>query len=323
MTRLRYIDSFDTGYSRKRDGDGWQYFDPNGKRVRAASVIARLNSLALPPAYEDAWYCAHPNGHIQAVGFDAKGRRQYRYHPDFSARKDADKYARVLDFAAKLPAIRRQVEKDIRKRDMSTERVVAGVIRLLDLGKIRVGNAQYARDNKSFGATTLRNRHAKIKGSKVMLEYIGKSGKAQRIRIEDRRLTTIIKQCQELPGQSLFQCVCENGSLRPVTSGDVNDYLKQHAGEFTAKDFRTWGASVIAFGALARMEGSISLKAMLTEVASELGNTPAIARKSYVHPALIEAAQAGSANALTSKMPRSTQYLSAVERGLIGFLKKT
>ena len=240
MPRLRYIGNFDKGYTRKREGDDWLYFDPDGRRVRAKSVIGRLNALALPPAYEDAWYCPYPNGHIQAVGFDAKGRRQYRYHPDFSSRKDADKYARVLNFAAKLPAIRKQIEKDIRRRDMSADRVVAGVIRLLDIGKIRVGNAQYARDNNSFGATTLRNRHAKVKGAKVLLEYVGKSGKLQRISIEDRRLSTIIKQCHDLPGQALFQYIGDDGGLRAVTSSDVNDYLKRHAGEFTAKDFRTW-----------------------------------------------------------------------------------
>ena len=322
MPRLRYIGNFDKGYTRKREGEDWQYFDPDGKRVRAKSVIGRLNALALPPAYEDAWYCPYPNGHIQAVGFDAKGRRQYRYHPDFSSRKDADKYARVLNFAAKLPAIRKQIEKDIRRRDMSVDRVVAGVIRLLDIGKIRVGNAQYARDNNSFGATTLRNRHAKVKGAKVILEYVGKSGKPQRINIEDRRLSTIIRQCHDLPGQALFQYVAEDGCLRAVTSSDVNDYLKRHAGEFTAKDFRTWGASAIAFGTLVRADEAITLKEMLIEVASKLGNTPAIARKSYIHPAIIEAVQAGASARVAIKLPRATPYLAAEERGLIKFLSK-
>ena len=322
MPRLRYIDNFEKGYTRRREGEAWAYFDPDGKRVRTKSVITRLNSLALPPAYEDAWYCPYPNGHIQAVGFDAKGRRQYRYHPDFSARKDADKYTRVLDFAAKLPAIRKQIEKDIRRRDMSVDRIVAGVIRLLDIGKIRVGNVQYARDNNSFGATTLRNRHAKVKGAKVILEYVGKSGKRQRMSIEDRRLSTIIKQCHDLPGQALFQYVGDDGGLRPVTSSDVNEYLKQHAGEFTAKDFRTWGASAIAFGALVRAGEAITLKEMLVEVSAKLGNTPAIARKSYVHPAIIEAVQAGATKRGVIKLPRATSYLDAEERGLIKFLSK-
>ncbi len=322
MTRLRYIERFDKGYTRKREGDNWRYFEPNGRPVRAKSIIARLNALALPPAYEDAWYCPYANGHIQAVGTDAKGRRQYRYHPDFSARKDADKYARVLAFAAKLPTIRKQVETDVRRRDLSVDRVVAGVIRLLDVGKIRVGNAQYARENKSFGATTLRNRHATIQGSRVMLEYMGKSGKPQRISITDRRLCTIVKQCHELPGQALFQYLDDNGDRHAVTSGDVNDYLKHHAGEFTAKDFRTWGASVIAYAALAQSEGEITLKDMLAEVSAELGNTPAIARKSYVHPAIIEAAQAGANKRPDWRLPRSTKYLTAEERGLLQFLKK-
>lgn len=321
MPRLRYIERFDQGYTRKRDSDGWRYFEPNGLPVRAKSVIARLNALALPPAYEDAWYCPFPNGHIQAVGTDAKGRRQYRYHPDFSARKDADKYARVLAFAAELPAIRKQVESDIRRRDLSIDRVVAGVIRLLDVGKIRVGNVQYARENKSFGATTLRNRHATIKANRVLLEYTGKSGKQQKISITDRRLCTIVKQCHDLPGQTLFQYLDADGDTRPVTSGDVNNYLKTHAGDFTAKDFRTWGASVIAYSALARMQGDITLKEMLTEVATELGNTPAIARKSYVHPAIIEATQVdGKIRDWTS--PRATSHMTAEERGLLKFLKQ-
>lgn len=321
MPRLRYIERFDQGYTRKRDGDGWRYFEPSGRAVRAKGVITRLNALALPPAYEDAWYCPYPNGHIQAVGTDAKGRRQYRYHPDFSARKDADKYARVLAFAAKLPAIRKQVESDIRRRDLSVDRVVAGVIRLLDVGKIRVGNVQYARENKSFGATTLRNRHATIKSNRVMLEYMGKSGKQQKISITDRRLCTIVKQCHDLPGQTLFQYLDDDGNTRPVTSGDVNNYLKTHAGDFSAKDFRTWGASVIAYSALARMKGDITLKEMLAEVAAELGNTPAIARKSYVHPAIIEAVQAdGKRQDWVS--PRATAFLTAEERGLLKFLKR-
>lgn len=322
MTRLRYIERFDQGYTRKRAGDGWRYFERNGRPVRAKSIIARLNALALPPAYEDAWYCPHSNGHIQAVGTDAKGRRQYRYHPDFSARKDADKYARVLAFAAKLPAIRKQVEIDIRRRDLSIDRVIASVIRLLDVGKIRVGNVQYARENKSFGATTLRNRHATIKGSRVMLEYMGKSGKSQRISITDRRLCTIVKQCHELPGQTLFQYLDDNGDRHAVSSSDVNDYLKRHAGEFTAKDFRTWGASAIAYAALAQREGEITLKDMLAEVSAELGNTPAIARKSYVHPAIIEAAQAGADKRRDWRLPRANLYMTAEERGLMQFLKK-
>ncbi len=322
MTRLRYIERFDKGYTRKRSGDGWRYFESNGRAVGAKSVITRLNALALPPAYEDAWYCPHPNGHILAVGTDAKGRRQYRYHPDFSARQDADKYARVLAFAAKLPAIRKQVEHDIRRRDLSVDRVVAGVIRLLDVGKIRVGNVQYARDNKSFGATTLRNRHATITGSRVMLEYTGKSGKAQRIAITDRRLCNIVKQCHELPGQTLFQYLDDDGVRHPVTSTDVNDYLKRHAGEFSAKDFRTWGASAIAYGACARTAGEVTLKVILAEVAAELGNTPAIARKSYVHPAIIEAVQRGTHKPDDWALPRATKYMTADERGLMQFLKR-
>lgn len=323
MVRLRYIENFETGFSRKRIGDSSKYFDPDGRVVRAKSVISRLEALALPPAYEHAWYCPYPDGHIQAIGIDAKGRRQYRYHPEFSARRDANKYARVLDFAGRLPAIRRQIESDVCKRDLSLDRVVAGVIRLLDVGKVRVGNTKYARDNKSFGATTLNNRHVQLKGSRVILEYVGKSGKDQRISINDRRLSTIIKQCHDLPGQTLFQYIGNDGTLRPITSGHVNDYLRTHAGEFSAKDFRTWGASVIAYSALVRERGNITLKHMLEEVAAELGNTPAIARKSYVHPTIIEAAQSRIIDPMGWKLPRASKYMSAEERGLIDFLKRS
>ncbi|MEP7348871.1 MAG: DNA topoisomerase IB [Sphingorhabdus sp.] len=320
MVRLRYIDSFEGGYSRKRVKGGWQYFAANGRPVKSPAIIERLNALALPPAYTDAWYCPYPNGHIQAVGVDGRGRGQYRYHHDFIARKDAEKYGRCLNFAERLPAIRKRVERDIARRDISCDRVVAAVIRLLDMGRIRVGNAQYARANKSFGATTLRNRHASVRGSRVILDYLGKSGKQQRTSINDRRLSTIVKRCQDLPGQTLFQYVDSNDNLRPVTSGDINAYLKEHAGDFTAKDFRTWGASVIAFSALVRSKGKTTLKEVLHEVATELGNTPAMARKSYVHPAIIEAVQAGADPNFDGRLPRGTKYLSADERGLIEFL---
>lgn len=322
MSGLSYIESFARGYMRQRVCDKWVYRTLRGKIVTAKHIVDRLNAIGVPPAYTDVWLCASANGHIQAIGHDAKGRRQYRYHPAFLAQQDEAKYGRCLAFGHALPVIRKQVERDLARRDMSHERVVAAIIRLLDLGKVRVGNHAYARQNKSFGATTLRNRHAKITGKRILLDYVGKAGKIQRISIEDRRLSTVVRQCQEMPGQALFQYYDQNDSDRhPVSSTDVNDYLREHSGGFTAKDFRTWGASVIAFGALTRAKGETSLKFLLEEVARQLGNTPAIARKSYVHPAIIEAAQ-GKGAPNSWRLPRATKFLQSDERGLIAFLEQ-
>ena len=321
MVGLSYVESFARGYTRERVRDKWVYRTLRGKIVTAKHIIDRLNAIALPPAYTDVWFCASANGHIQAYGYDAKGRRQYRYHPAFLAQQDEAKYGRCLAFGHALPAIRKQVERDLARRDMSHVRIVAAIIRLLDLGKVRVGNRAYARQNKSFGATTLRNRHAKIEGKRILLDYVGKAGKIQRISIEDRRLSTVVRQCQEMPGQALFQYYDQDGDRHPVSSTDVNDYLREHSGGFTAKDFRTWGASVIAFGALARAKGDTSLKSLLVEVASQLGNTPAIARKSYVHPSIIEAALAKDAPSDSWCLPRATKFLQSGERGLIAFLE--
>jgi DNA topoisomerase I len=320
-SEINYVDDFERGYTRRRKGGYWQYFTLTGKRVKARATIDRLNALALPPAYEDAWFCRDPKGHLQAFGTDARGRRQYRYHEGFRAARDAEKFSRSVEFAKTLPKIRKQVERDLARRDLSRERVVAAVVRLLDLGKVRIGNAAYAKANKSFGATTLRNRHAKVRGAKVMLEYVGKSGKAQQIGIEDRKLATLVKRCIDLPGQTLFQYLDESGERRAVSSGDVNDYLRNIAGDFTAKDFRTWGASVIAWRAVSAANGELSLKDLLTEVSDQLGNTPAIARKSYVHPAIIEAVS--DRKALRKRdwqNPPPRRYLGSDERALMSFL---
>jgi DNA topoisomerase I len=319
---LAYVEDFTRGYTRQRVRGKWHYFNWRGQRVTALHIVERLEAIGLPPAYDAAWFCASPNGHIQAIGNDAKGRRQYRYHPQFIAQQDEAKYGRCLAFGRALPSIRKQVENDISRRDLSLERVVAAVVRMLDLGKIRIGNRAYASANKSFGATTLRNRHAQVKGARVLLDYMGKSGKQQRINIEDRRLSTLVKRCQDMPGQALFQYYDGDGQRHPVSSADVNDYLRTVSGAFTAKDFRTWGASVIAFTALVRANGNFQLKDMLDEVAAQLGNTPAIARKSYVHPALIEVAQSGVFPQAARKLPRATNSLSSEERGLIAFLEK-
>ena len=323
-TRLRHCTDKIPGITRKRAGHGWAYFQPNGERITDRDEIDRLNSIALPPAYTDAWYCPYPNGHIQATGIDARGRKQYRYHPDFRAQQEADKFERCANFGRALPKLRARVDKDLAGRKLARDTVVAAVVRLLDLGHIRVGNEAYAKSNKSFGATTLRNRHARVKGPRLRLEYVGKSGKKQRLTIEDRRLARIVRRTQDLPGQHLFEYLDQDGVAHPVTSEDVNDYIREATGtEFTAKHFRTWGASLLAFEHIleASEGGKIGLKPMLEAVASALGNTPAISRKSYIHPALIELCRTENAGGLCSlKLPRATQYMTGRERALIGFL---
>lgn len=321
---LRYVDDSGAGITRKRRGRYWQYFGPDGERITDRDEIDRLNAIGLPPAYERCWLCPDPGGHIQGVGYDAKGRKQYRYHPDFRAAQETRKYERMAAFGRALPKLRKRVEKDIARTKLGCDTVVAAVVRLVDETHMRIGNEEYAKENKSFGATTLRNRHAKVVGGRLQLTYAGKHGIKRTVTVTDRRLSRIAKRTQDLPGQHLFGFVDEEGNVRPVTSSDVNDYLKAAMGdEFTAKDFRTWGASVLAFEEIVRrIENSkrIELKSVIAPVAEALGNTPAIARKSYVHPALIEALKDAGAIG-RRRLPRTTKYLSSYERGLIEFLE--
>jgi DNA topoisomerase I len=321
LPALCYVDDGRPGITRKRHGRYWQYFDAKGKRVTDCEEVDRLNAIGLPPAYRDAWFCPHPNGHIQAVGYDDRGRKQYRYHPDFREKQEAAKYDRCADFGKVLPKLRKRVEADLRKRSLARETVVAAVVRLLDSGRIRVGNEAYVKDNKSYGATTLRNRHAKVRGGTVKMRFKAKSGIERELSITDRTLSRIVKQCQDLPGQNLFQYLDDDGEAQPISSTDVNDYIREATGEdFTAKHFRTWSASVIAFEQLcAAGEAGVGLNAMLEPVAEALGNTPAISRKSYVHPALIDAVK-DAKSGFDLQCPRPTKYLSSAERGLIAFL---
>ena len=322
--RLRYVDDSKPGITRRKRGRYWLYFDAAGERVTDRDEIDRLNRIALPPAYRDAWFCPRPDGHIQATGVDDKGRKQYRYHAAFRAQQDAAKYEKCADFGRTLPKLRAKVEADLAGRKLARDTVVAAVVRLLDRGHIRVGNEAYAKANKSFGATTLRNRHARVAGGKLRLEYVGKSGKKQRLTIEDRRLAAIVKRTQDLPGQHLFEYLDDDGSPHPVDSAEVNDYIREATGsDFTAKHFRTWGATLLAFEHIAGLEegAKLALKPMLEQVAAALGNTPAISRKSYVHPALIELCRTGDATGVCHlKLPRATQWLSPHERALIAFL---
>ena len=321
---LCFVDDTLPGITRKRRGRYWQYFDADGNRITDREEIDRLNAVGLPPAYDRAWFCPTPHGHIQAIGFDDKGRKQYRYHADFRAQQDAAKYDLCAAFGRALPKLRERVEQDLSKRSLSLEAVAAAIVRLLDTERIRVGNEAYARSNKSFGATTLRTRHAKVLGRTVKMRFKGKHGIERELSITDRNLTRIVRKCHDLPGQHLFQYVDDNGEAQPISSSDVNAYIKQAMGEdFTAKHFRTWGASTLAFEQIcaAGSEG-ITLKQMLVPVAAALGNTPAISRKSYIHPALIDAVKANPRNPLDGlQCPRPTKYLSSAERGLIAFLE--
>ncbi|QIL02729.1 DNA topoisomerase IB [Sphingomonas sinipercae] len=324
---LRHSSDTEPGITRKRMGRYWAYFDADGKRITDREEIDRLNAIALPPAYEQAWFCAKPNGHLQATGVDARGRKQYRYHPLFREKREQAKYDGLLDFGKKLPRLRRRVEQDLKRRKLDRDTVLAAVVRLLDTEHIRIGNEQYARTNKSFGATTLRNRHLRRKGSALMMRFTGKHGIAHEVRITDSRLKRICKHCQDLPGQMLFQYLDDDGEPRPIASGDVNDYIKRATGgDFTAKHFRTWGASVIAFEQmLEKVENArISLKTVIEPVAEALGNTAAISRKSYVHPQLLEALKDDPRDPLNGQgAPAARKRLSSAEVGLLDFLARS
>jgi DNA topoisomerase-1 len=280
----------------------------------------------LPPAYTDAWFCADPEGHLQATGVDARGRKQYRYHAGFREKRESAKYEGLLEFGKALPRLRRRVERDLKRRDLTREAVLAAVVRLLDTEHIRIGNEEYAKANKSYGATTLRSRHLKRTGHALMMRFTGKHGIVHEVTITDTNLKRSCKHCQDLPGQMLFQYVNGDGEPKPITSGDVNAYIKEATGgDFTAKHFRTWSASVIAFDQLLKKaeHARITVKTVVEPVAEALGNTPAISRKSYVHPALLDAIKDNARDPLDGMdRPRARARLSSSEVGLLEFLAK-
>ncbi|MFL6829185.1 MAG: DNA topoisomerase IB [Sphingomicrobium sp.] len=323
---LRHSSDTEPGITRKRMGRYWAYFDAEGNRIADRDEIDRLNAIGLPPAYSDAWFCADANGHLQATGIDARGRKQYRYHPDFREKRESAKYEGLLEFGKALPRLRRRVEQDLRRRSLTREAVLAAVVRLLDTEHIRVGNEEYAKQNKSFGATTLRSRHLKRTGHGLMMRFTGKHGIVHEVKITDTNLKRICKRCDDLPGQMLFQYVNGDGEPKPVTSSDVNDYIKNATGgEFTAKHFRTWSASVIAFEQLRKKaeNARITVKTVVEPVAEALGNTPAISRKSYVHPKLLEAVKDDSRDPLGGlERPSPRKRLSSAEVGLLEFLAR-
>src|SRR5919107_213286 len=248
---LRYVSDTMPGIRRKRSGSGFSYVGPDGKAVKDPATLARIRSLAIPPAYVDVWICPTANGHIQATGRDARGRKQYRYHPKWRETRDETKFGRILAFSEALPGIRKRVESDLSKPGLSREKVLATVVRLLDCTGIRIGNDEYARSNRSFGLTTLQDRHVEISGSNMRFEFRGKSGKNHSVSLSDRRLAKIVRRCQDIPGEDLFQYVDEDGVRQTISSGDVNDYLREISGqEFTAKDFRTWAGTLLAIESL-------------------------------------------------------------------------
>jgi DNA topoisomerase-1 len=322
--KLKYVEEGDPGITRMRSGRGWAYYDADGKRITVRDEIDRLNAVGLPPAYTDAWFCPSGEGHILATGIDAKGRKQYRYHPDFRTARESEKFDQCLAFGNLLPKVRKRVEADLAQRALNRERALASVVRLLDQGIVRIGNESYARVNKSFGATTLRLRHVSVSGMTVRLRFKAKSGKMQEVAVTDRRLAHFVRRMEDLPGQNLFQYVDEGGEPQPVGSAEVNEYLCETMGEhFTAKNFRTWHASVLAFEMLARSKEQLTLAALMEEVAAKLGNTPAIARKSYVHPAVVALVERQQKWRAGLRLPRKTQWLSRAERGLLELLEKS
>lgn len=301
--------------TRRKAGRAWAYFDATAKRITDRAEIDRLNAIALPPAYANGRFNPDAKGHLQAIGIDARGRRQYRYHAGYRASQDAQKFALSAAFGNSLPKLRKYLDTQLAADPTSRDAVIAAMIRILDTAYVRVGNEAYSRTNKSFGLTTLRNRHARLRGKTLELQYRGKGGIMRSVRLTDRSLSRIVRRCGDLLGQNLFQYRDKEGEVRPLTSSDINAYLSETMGEdFTAKHFRTWHASVIAFETL---WSGYSAKDALEEVSQALGNTPAIARKSYIHPLLFEVPP----DALRDmELPRATQWMSRFERGYLNWL---
>jgi DNA topoisomerase I len=326
---LRYFTDGRPGIRRKRAGKGFSYSSPDGSPVRDEGELRRIRALAVPPAWTDVWICPDPYGHIQATGRDARGRKQYRYHARWREVRDETKYGRMVAFGDVLPEIRRRVSADLRKDGLPRAKVLAAVVRLLETTLIRVGNEEYARENRSYGLTTLRDRHVRVRGDTLRFEFVGKGGQRRRIDLRDAKLARIVKRCQDLPGQVLFQYVDDDDRVRDVGSEDVNDYLREITGqEFTAKDFRTWTGTVMAALALAELEPFRSQRqakknvvSAIEQVAERLGNTPAVCRKCYVHPQVIDAYLDGSP-ILIDRSAKRSRGLSSEERAVLRFLKR-
>lgn len=330
---LVYVSEDDLSIHRAPVGKGFTYRGPNGKAIHDRAELKRMRGLAIPPAWTDVRICPDPNGHIQATGRDAKGRKQYRYHPRWREVRDSTKYEHMLAFAEALPTIRARIAEDMARRDFSRDKVLATIVSLLESTLIRVGNSEYAEHNKSYGLTTLRNRHAVVDGTELRFEFKGKSGKTWRLKIHDRRIARIVKACQSIPGQHLFQYLDEAGERHPVTSSDVNAYLREITGaDITAKDFRTWAGTVLAAMALCEIEAFDSatqakhnLRGAIDTVATRLGNTAAICRKCYIHPEVVDCYLEGTLHEAIDKAGQRTDRaapgLGAEEAAVLAFLK--
>ena len=322
---LIYVSDAEPGIRRLRAGKGFRYITPENRRLAAARELKRIASLAIPPAYRNVWISAKARGHLQATGRDARGRKQYRYHPEWRQVRDSAKFDRMVAFGEALTKLRRKLKRDLGLPGLPREKVLAVVVSILDATRVRIGNSEYARDNKSFGLTTLRNRHVSfIRDGRAVLNFRGKGGVQHEVHIDDKRIAQIVRRCQEIPGQHLFQYVSDDGQRCPIDSGQVNDYLRDAMGEdFTAKDFRTWGATLHAITLLARTPlperpSERALKSEIAEVvkqvAAQLRNTPAVCRKSYINPAVFEAWRSGLIHrvfngSLSLAAPRKTETL--------------
>jgi DNA topoisomerase-1 len=327
---LRYVSDLTPGIRRLRVGKGFRYMASDGRPIRDAETLGRIKRLAIPPAWTHVWICPDPRGHLQATGRDARGRKQYRYHPRWREVRDAVKYDRMHAFAEALPKIREHTDGDLERRGLPREKVLATVVRLLEETRIRIGNDEYRKENGSYGLTTLRDRQVNVIGAEVRFSFRGKSGKHHSIELHDRRMAGIIKRFLEIPGQELFKYVDENGEVKAIDSADVNEYLRQITGEdFTAKDFRTWAGTILAARFLretAQAANSRGAKKQvvraIARVAEELGNTPAVAKEGYIHPAVIAAYLSGGLTPIREKDDPDPYRLSAEERGLLAVLWK-
>jgi len=320
---LTYASDLEPGLRRSRKGRGFVYTDPEGKVVRDRQTLERIRSLAIPSAWEHVWITTRPRGHLQATGRDARGRKQHRYHPRWREVRDENKFGRMVGFARVLPRIRRRVARDLRRRGLPREKVVATIVKLLETTFVRIGNEEYAQQNGSFGLTTLRSRHVKVRGATIRFVFRGKSGRPVEVGVTNPRVARVVKRCDELPGQHLFQYIDESGTRRNVTSDDVNQYLREASGEdFTAKDFRTWAATVLATCALRELvgfesetDGRRNVVAAVDAVAGKLGHTRAICRRSYVHPAVIETYLNGSLESVLVEGSASTPPMLRADEG--------
>jgi DNA topoisomerase-1 len=322
LVGLSYVSDQEPGINRLGKPGRFRYREPGGKTVKDRATLARIRKLVIPPAWTDVWIALRDDDHLQATGRDAKGRKQYRYHADFAQVRDAVKYAHLVEFADALPVLRRRLSRDMAQPGLPREKILAAIVSLLENTLIRVGNEDYARTNQSFGLTTLRNRHVKVNGAQVRFLFKGKSGKQWSLSLRAPRVAKVVRSCQELPGQHLFEYLGEDGAVRAVSSSDVNAYLREISGrDITAKDFRTWAGTVKAAMGLRGQEATKkSLRTVIAAVAEELGNTVAVCRKCYIHPAILSGFEAGS---LSFRLPaRGRGGLSAAEAGVLSFLRK-